>query len=68
MQCCFCKLEKAIHLDPNFPLCDTCFAIREAIRDWGENKETHKQSLEEYALNMWKFDNSPGSAPVATVH
>ena len=67
MKCCFCKSEKAVHLDPSLPLCLTCADLQDFIREWRETRESHNLSLDEYAKDMMRF-YSPHSSPSATVH
>ena len=69
MKCCFCKSEKAIELNPDFPLCGPCVELREFMMEWGNTKKDHGLSAEEYAKDMIRFYNpaSPVS-PASIVH
>lgn len=74
MECCFCKSEQAIHLEPSFPLCQVCVDLRDKLREFGESKAPG-ESLESYmdehmqeSLAYIYGVESPASAPVATVH
>ena len=72
MVCYFCKVDKAIHLDPKLPLCQTCVELRDFMQDYKENRKPN-QKPEEYALDVIQFYNpnlNPGShgSPCVTVH
>ena len=70
MECCFCRSEKASHLDPKLPLCVECAALRDTVREWAESKHIHGLNLADYGTYIMIHQHAPeilNTAP-ATVH
>ena len=68
MECCFCKsantATKAIHLDPSFPLCETCLELRDFMQEWAATKEQHGLDPAEYGLRIWQAAQESTTAAV----
>ena len=67
MQCCFCKMDEAIELNKNFPLCQTCVELRDFMQDYKENRKPN-QRPEEYALDVIKFYDPSSSNPAQVAY
>ena len=47
MNCIFCKSEtKAIHLDLEFPLCQTCVELRDFVQEYQAEKQEGQGPIE----------------------
>ena len=64
MECCFCKREKATHLDPDMPLCILCCDLRDFLREVELPNET---SLDE-CIQKSLVQLGVGVEQHATVH
>jgi len=70
MECCFCKHGEAVHLEPHFPLCQTCIEVRDMLRDWGHVKhiEPRFENFVEDVLHAHGIAFKQATGPSAAVH